>query len=180
MRALHSLGALTLDCDEIYHGLLITDTDMKAELQARFKDVLTNGVIDRMKLGKIVFNDPAALRELNTITHRYVSAEIDKRIVEWETQGGTITALDAIALIESGQGKNCNVIVGVTSPPDIRTARIMKRDDITEEHAQMRINAQQPDEFYKKYCDHLLENIHNTPAEFEEICIEFFKSLLQQ
>ena len=180
MRALQKLGALVLDCDEIYHELLTTDTDIKAELQSRFEGVLTNDEIDRMKLGKIVFNDPYSLKDLNAITHKYVSAEVDKRIAKWETQGGTIAAIDAIALIESGKSKDCNVVVGVTAPVETRIARITQRDGIAKEQAQSRLYAQQADEFYRNNCDHIIENTYSSPAEFEVKCIEFFRELLQR
>jgi dephospho-CoA kinase len=179
LRALKSLGALALDCDVIYHEMLASNADMKSELETRFIGVLVNNMIDRNKLSRIVFNDPTALRDLNEITHKYISAEVDRRTSEWETQGGSIVAIDAIALIESGQGKRCNVIVGVTSPMEARITRIMERDGITREQALMRINAQPTDGFYKANCDHILENRYDASAGFEVECTRFFGEMVK-
>ena len=174
LRALETLGALVLDCDAIYHELLSNNAGLKSELGARFIGVLHDGMIDRKALGAIVFGDPDALLELNAITHKYVSAEIDKRIQDWQEKGGTVAAIDAIALIESGRAKKCDIVVGITAPPEARLSRIMQRDGITREQAEMRINAQKPDAFFTENCDFVLEGNYDTSAEFEVACKEFF------
>jgi len=179
LRALESFGALVLDSDAIYHELLSENSKLKSEIGARWDGVLTDGVVDRKKLGNIVFNDRSELMELNAIAHRYVCEEIWLRLAVWEDQGGTITAIDAIALIESGLAEKCDVVVGVTAPFEIRVSRIMARDGITLEQAETRINAQKPDEFYEKHCDYMLEGICKTPSAFEEECIKFFTELLR-
>jgi len=180
LRVLESLGALVLDCDEIYHELLEDNKELKQELESRFCGVLTDGVIDRKKLGGIVFHDPSALLDLNTITHKFISGEIERRITKWQAQGGRIVAIDAIALIESGRSKKCDVVVGVTAPTETRILRIMNRDGVTREQAEMRVHAQKPAEFYEENCDYMLEGIYETSAEFEEKCKIFFAELLKQ
>jgi len=179
LRALESLGALVLDCDAIYHELLSDDVTLKAELGTRFAGVLHDGVIDRTVLSKIVFSDSAALRDLGLITGKYVSAEIERRITEWEPQGGTVAAIDAILLIESGRVAKCDIVVGVTAPREMRINRIMQRDGISQEQAEMRISAQKPDSFYRENCDVMLEGIYDTSEEFEEKCKEFFAEIIR-
>ena len=178
LRAIRSLGALTLDCDAIYHEILAENADMKSELGSRFEGVLQNGAIDRKRLGAIVFSDPEALHDLNAITHKYISREIARRIADWESRGGKVAAIDAIALIESGRAEKCDVVVGVTAPKEVRILRIMARDKITREQAEMRINAQKPDSFFIENCDYMLEGIHTTPREFKDKCHEFFAKLI--
>jgi len=179
LRALETLGALVLDCDAIYHELLSDDATLKAELGARFAGVLRDGVIDRTALSEIVFNDSAALRDLGLITGKYVSADIERRITEWEASGGTVTAIDAILLIESGRVKKCDIVVGVTAPREMRIDRITRRDGISREQAEMRINAQKPDSFYMENCDLMLEGIYDTSGEFEGKCKEIFIELIE-
>ena len=177
---LASLGVLTLDCDAIYHGLLSDNIELKAELEARYVGVTRNGNIDRKVLGEIVFSDPSALLELNAITHKYVSTEIERLISEWAEKGGKITAIEAIALIESGIAeKKCDVVVGVTAPMDTRISRITKRDRISREQAQTRINAQKPDSYYMDNCDYTLESNCAKLEEFENKCKAFFNDLLE-
>ena len=150
---------------------------MKAEISNRFNNVTTDGKIDRQKLGKLVWNNPDSLSVLNKITHKYINDEIDRRLEQFQKQGIKTILIDAIALIESGQGKKCDVLICVTAPEEKRIARIMERDNLTEEQAKKRINAQKPDGYYRENCDYVLENIYETSAEFEKKCIEFFKDL---
>ena len=178
LQALQAMGALTLDCDEIYHEVLLNNNEMTMEIKARFKGALTKGEIDRNKLGKLVWDDPAALQELNKITHSYISNEVEHRVASFKAQGGFVAAIDAIALIESGQNESCDTVVGVIAPAQARISRIMKRDRITSEQAQSRMCAQQPDSYYKENCDHILENTFETQEEFKQNCTEFFHKLI--
>jgi len=180
VQALQSFGALPLDCDKIYHDLLLSSAEMRAEIEARFNTVSKDGIIDRNKLGEIVWNDPAALHDLGVITHRFISSELEWRIISFKAQGGKLVAMDAIALIESGQSEKCDIVVGVIAPQEYRLSRIMSRDNLSKEHALMRINAQQPDSYYREKCDYILENTFNTQTEFEEKCKDFFKNIFKE
>jgi len=177
VKALQMLGAKALDCDLIYHELLSDNADMISEIAAHFKDVAPNGEIDRRKLSEIVWSDADSLQELNKITHKYVEDEIDRRVAAFKDQGVKLVAIDAIALVESGQNKKCNVVIGVVAPQESRVLRIMERDGLTRENALMRINAQKPESFFRDNCDYILENDH-TKAEFEDRCIGYFRELL--
>ena len=179
-KALQTLGAEALDCDLIYHELLLHNVDMIAEIKQHFENVSTNGGVDRSKLSEIVWKDPASLQKLNTITHKYVSDEIERQIASFKEDGVSTVAIDAIALIESNQSKKCDAVIGIIAPQEKRVLRIINRDNLTREHALMRIGAQKPDSFYQSNCDYILENVYSTESEFEEICIEFFKALLSQ
>ena len=176
--ALNKLGALVIDCDTVYHELLAENAEIKSELAARFDGVLQNGAIDRKRLGEIVFKNKASLNDLNAITHKYVGAEIERRLAEWAVKGGAVAAIDAILLIESSRSKKCDVTVGIIAPVETRIARITSRDGITRAQAEMRINAQKPDSFFIENCDHILENTYASPEEFENKCEDFFAQLI--
>lgn len=180
LRALQRLGALVIDCDALYHELLQNNNEMIREIAARFEGVVSNGTMDRKALGRIVFNDAGALSELNEMTHKYISIEVDYRLSVWEKSGGTLAAVDAIALIESGRGSKCDIVVGVTAPVDIRVARIMERDGLSEANAKLRIAAQKPDSFFYENCDYVLVSDCETVMQFEEKCVEFFTRILEE
>ena len=178
LRAIESLGARTLDCDKIYHQLLADDRNLKLELDARFPGVFKEGVIDRGALGEIVFNDDAALADLNKIAHKYVDYAVMRSIDEWQDSGGAAAAVDAIALIESGLAQKCDVVVSIVAPIDARIQRIMTRDGITRERAELRVNAQKPESFFRENSDIILENVYDTPGEFENECKAVFTKLI--
>jgi dephospho-CoA kinase len=178
LQVLKSLGARAIDCDTLYHNLLETSGEMRGEIDTRFPGVIRNNVLDRKALGRIVFADDKALEDLNAITHRYVAMEVDRLLGQWRAENTALAAIDAIALIESGLGRRCDVVVGVTAPEEVRIRRIMERDGVTEEYARMRINAQKPTSFYVVNCDYILESNAPTSDEFRERCRVFFTDLL--
>jgi len=180
LRALDAPGILTLDCDAIYHELLSHNAELRAEIAARFPGVLHDRAIDRKELGEIVFNDSSALLDLNSITHRYMDRETERRIAEWASSGGKVAAIDAVALIESGMNKRCNIVIGVVAPYEARISRIMARDGITHKQAEMRVDAQKPASFYVENCDIILEGVYEEPGKFEEVCRDFFTTLLHE
>ena len=57
LRAVQALGGLVLDCDAIYHRLLQEDKALVAAIESRFPGVTEQGVLNRKKLGAIVFED---------------------------------------------------------------------------------------------------------------------------
>ncbi|MCL2628633.1 MAG: dephospho-CoA kinase [Oscillospiraceae bacterium] len=179
-KALEKIGALILNCDEIYRELLVSNVEMKGKIAARFENVRCpeNGEIDRNKLRSYVWGNEAALSDLNAITHGYVSEVVNQKLREFEKSGGKIAVIDAILLIESGFREKCDVIVGVIAPPEERIQRITARDEIPLEAAQGRMNVQQECEFYKENCDFILENTSEDEAEYLARCERFFMKLI--
>ena len=173
MNYLVSRGALGLDCDEVYHRLLLECEPMLAELRSRFPAAFPGGVFARKALGRIVFADPDALRELNAITHRYVREEVRRLLLSAARSGVRTAVIDAVELIEGGLGALCTLTVGVVADPEKRAARIMAREGIGREYAMSRIAAQKSDEYYERHCDHVLHN-DGTREELHALCRELF------
>ena len=180
LKAARKLGGLILDCDEIYHLLLLNNDELKTELIESFPKISTCGVIDRNKLGKIVFSDPAALLKLNEIAHKYVDEEVERRLKAHSAKGGKFAAIDAVALLESDVAKKCDVTVGITAPEEVRISRIMRRDGIDASKALKRLKAQKPDSFFIKNCDYILHNKYNTEENFVAECENLFIKLLKK
>ena len=151
-------GALILDCDAVYHELLAESSEMITELAEAFPMAVEEGRVCRNVLGDIVFQDENALRLLNEITHRHIRNEIDRRLRAWAMEGGSLAALDAIELISSGVAEQCSFTLAVTAAKETRIRRIMQRDGISREKAELRIEAQRPNEYFEKNCDVTLSN----------------------
>lgn len=169
---IEKLGGLVLDCDKIYHELLRTDEAMLSKIERRFPGTVTEGVLDRKKLGGIVFADEKALLDLNQITHSAVKEEVLRRM----EQGPKLVAIDAIALFEGHLAELCDVTVAVTAPAEIRVRRLMLRDGISEEYARSRIAAQHGEDWFRANCDFVLENSGEKDT-FTAKCLAFFRQL---
>ena len=166
------LGGVVLDCDAIYHRLLETDKALLTAIEERFAGTVQNGVLDRKKLGKIVFADQNALADLNAITHSAVRQEVLRRI-EVETRH---IAIDAIGLFEGGLAQLCDTTLAITAPEECRVERLMLREGISAEYARSRIGAQRPQAEFAALCDHTLHN-DGTPEQFRQKCLAFFNGL---
>lgn len=171
------LGGLVIDCDEVYHRLGRTSDALREKLTARFGDVYENGVLNTKKIGQVVFYDPEALLELNAITHGAVGEEVERLLRVWAMEGGTLAAVDAIALIESGMAEKYRPLVGVLAPVEDRVRRIMARDGIDEDYARHRITSQKSDDFYREHCDKILVN-DTTQEAFAKQCRNFFMEVI--
>ncbi len=170
LRAAEKQGALVLDCDDIYHKLLKTNKEMLSKIDARFPGTVTDGVLNRKALGEIVFSNPAALGDLNAITHRFVRWEVMQALSSHKGDA----VIDAIGLFEGGLSLLCDCTVAITAPEEMRIARLMARDGISREYALSRIRAQKRPEDFAALCDFVLEN-SGTEEEFQAQCLAFFK-----
>ena len=177
LRTLEELGALIIDCDAVYHGLLIENKEMLAEIDSAFHGVVTGGVLDRKALGAVVFSDTEALARLNGITHSYVGREIDRLLESWALSGGRLAAIDAIELFGGNLARRCKATFAVLADRDKRIERIMARDGITREYAALRVDAQKPDSYFEEKCDYILKN-NSTEEEFREKCRSKFLEVI--
>lgn len=171
LKVIEENGGLILDCDAIYHELLTRDHLLLNAIEKRFPGTVENGVLQRKKLGSIVFSDENALLDLNRITHSAIKAEVLRRLAE----PPKLAAIDAIALFEGELAQLCDITVAVTAPEEIRVKRLMLRDNISEDYARSRIAAQHPENWFREHCDCTLEN-NGTEKQFFEKCLAFLQN----
>ena len=165
-------GGLILDCDAIYHELLISDKKMLSAIENRFPGVVENGALNRKKLGAIVFADENALLDLNRITHAAVKTEVLRRLED----APVLAAIDAIGLFEGNLAPLCDVTVAVTAPEEARVKRLMLRDGISEDYARSRIRAQHREDWFRERCDYVLSN-NGTLDAFATNCLAFLDTI---
>ena len=177
LRVLEELGAVIIDCDEVYHDLLENDADMLAELRDSFPEAFESGAFERKKLGAVVFASPERLEKLNAITHKYVDREVSRIIEDSREKGARAVAIDAIALVESGLAERCDATCAVIAPLRRRVRRLMKREGISEEYARSRIAAQKPARWFSRHTDITLRNDADEET-FRALCRTEFEALL--
>jgi len=135
--------------------------------------------LNRKKLAKIVFSNNQEKEKLDRITQKYVVANIKEQIKSYREQGMVIIVIDVPLLFESGLNQECTITVGVIAKKEKKIERICKRDNITIEEAELRLNSQPNDEYYRNNCDYIIENdaienettqkaIYNTIKEIEK------------
>ena len=173
LKLLADLGATVFDCDALYHQMLTYDTRLLSAIEARFPSTVENGVLNRKKLGNIVFTDETALLDLNRITHSAIRASLLQQLPSVPS----LIAIDAIELFAGGLSELCDVTIAVTAPEEDRIARLTVRDSISREQALLRIRAQKPESYFREKCDFILEN-SGSQGDFYDKCLAFFHNLL--
>jgi dephospho-CoA kinase len=153
-------GCYHIDADKVAREVINNNENVKNKLKERFGDDVINadGTTNRPLLATRAFADEQSTNDLNTITHPAVTEEIQSIIKDMKEVGYRGVIIDAIALFESGEDALCDFTVAVVAPRDIRLERIMKRDNITEEKALERINAQKDESFFTSRADFVLWN----------------------
>lgn len=120
VEALGELGAETVSADEVVHDLLAVDEETIDAVTRRFGEgVRGERGIDRKALGREVFGDTGALRNLEEILHPRVREETERRAV---ASGAAIFVAEIPLLFEGGRGDQFDYTVAVTTPDERRRA----------------------------------------------------------
>lgn len=175
---LRKLGALVIDADALYHELCAACVPMLEEINAAFPGVVEDGILQRKKLGAIVFSDAEKLAALQAITDRYINDAIDERLAQHAASGGRYAAVDAIDIIGTPLQAYFTATVGITAPVETRCERIMAREGISREYAMLRIEAQKTDAFFEENCTVCVRN-DGTREQFQDKCMKIFKDILE-
>jgi dephospho-CoA kinase len=122
---LRELGFVEIDLDRLGHAALEL---RKALVTARFgREILgPDGLVDRRRLGAVVFADPAALRDLEAIVHPAMVAEVERLVAAAKAP----TVINAAILFRMGLHRLCDLVVCVRAPLPLRLVRAMRRDGI--------------------------------------------------
>ena len=120
------LGAVVVDADQLARDVIERGTDGFDELVVTFGDnVLSNGILDRTKLGQIVFSDAQARKKLEEIIHPRVQAAFIE-IVETSPQGAVIVYQIPI-LVETAGKDRFDYVITVEATLENRIARLKER-----------------------------------------------------
>ncbi len=151
---LAELGAYHLDADVVAHQIISRGSREYTRIVAEFGEGILgeDGEIERGRLGEIVLTDADALARLEAIVHPAVGREI-----ECEISAGNqpVVVLEAIKLLESGLGADCDAIWVVTAEVEERQRRLIARDGFSAQAARQRIEMQAPQQ-EKIKCAHVI------------------------
>jgi dephospho-CoA kinase len=157
-KMLEHLGAYGIDADSLSHRVIAKGAPgYQAVVDAFGKWVLgAEGQIDRSKLGKIVFADPAALAQLESIVHPLVRQAVEHLVSKSKRQ---VVVIEAIKLLESPLREYCDTIWVATAIPEIQLARLMQKRNMDETIARERMNAQSPQKEKEAAANVIIKNV---------------------
>jgi dephospho-CoA kinase len=152
---LGSLGAETVSADEIVHDLLAADEETISRVVERFgSDVLGERGVDRRALGRKVFGNSEALRDLEEILHPLVRRETDRRV---EASGADLFVAEIPLLFEGGRSDDFDYTVAVIVPEERRRAWAAQRG-VDEEALRAIETRQLPGEEKARRADAVVQN----------------------
>ena len=137
-------GVAVIDCDKVVREIQVTGSSCLIELKDEFGPTIINadGSINRKALAQIAFSRPESTVKLNTITHKYVIEEVYNRLDCFSNMGCYSVAIEAAALWESNLDKICTSIIYLTSNPELLIQRIIVRDGLQRDEAELRLSVQ--------------------------------------
>lgn len=156
--------AYIVETDKLAHELMLPGNTIYRKIVEYFgTDILSeDGSIDRGKLGNIVFKKEAELEALNHIVHPAVKQYILEDIRQ-KKAGGQVNlyVIEAALLIEDGYKEICDELWYIYVEKEERIRRLLNGRGGTREKWENIIANQSSEEFYKKYCDKIVENGEN-------------------
>ena len=151
-------GFLVFDADTIGRELMQPGSPLTAKIIERFPSaVVSDGVLDRRRLGELVFADSQARETLEGLVHPAVWRELFARIVAVRPQP-KLCFLEAALLVDCELPFQLAGLLLVTAPEAMRIQRVCKRDGISHEQALMRVRAQSSDEHKMLRATHIIDN----------------------
>jgi len=136
-------GVVVIDADRVAREVVEPGEPVLDAVLARFGDGLRreDGTLDRAALGRIVFSDPAALRDLEAITHPAVRARILAEIEVAESADADAVVIEAIKLVQGGLAAICDEVWLITCDPTDQRRRLIDRG-VPARDADQRVAAQ--------------------------------------
>src|SRR5918994_7865397 len=118
-------GVHVVDADEEARAVTAPGGSVHGAAVPRWpRSAAADGTLDRAALGRIVFADPAGLRELEALVHPAVRPRILARIAAAEAVDAPAIAIEAIKLVEGGLATECDEVWLVTCEPDTQRERL--------------------------------------------------------
>ncbi|MBB3355412.1 dephospho-CoA kinase [Rhizobium sp. BK049] len=161
------------DSDAVVHDLYAGEAAPLVD--AAFPGTMKDGAVDRQELGRQLALDPEGFKRLEAIVHPLVRKRETEFLERQQAAGAEMVLLDIPLLFETGAWERVDVIVVVSTDPQIQRQRVLARDDMTEQKFDMILSRQTPDAEKRRRADYLVDTSHSiaeTRARVLEIVAE--------
>jgi len=147
-------GFLIIDADKIAHKLLDENSSKIEELFG--KQYVKDNKVLRKELGKIIFSNQENKLKLESLLHPLIFKEISKQAKIYEKQNRPY--IIDIPLFFEKMHYTVSKSLLVYIPKDLQIKRLMKRDNIDENEAKLKISNQMDIEKKKPLADFIIDN----------------------
>jgi dephospho-CoA kinase len=174
---LQELGVYCIDADLISTELTKKGLPAFNDLVKKFGEniLLSDGSLNRKKLGDIIFSNKQAKVEVEKILHAYIISRINE-IVLAEKYKHSLIIINAPLLFEVGLDRICDKIVMVWTSYKIEANRLAVRDTLNLIEVKRRIQSQMPIEKKMELADFVIDN-SGTKQKLKNNIISLYKLL---
>ena len=157
---LRGWGACIIDADAIAHGLMEPGGPLYEAYCAHFGTgvILPDGKLDRRRIGRIAFADPAEKRWLDETAHPEIRRAIEQELERAEAAGEPAVILDIPLLFETGWQAHVDESWLIDIPESLQLMRLQSRNGYSREEAKRRIAAQMPLSEKRRLADVIIDN----------------------
>ncbi len=160
-RLFKEMGARVIDTDQVARDVVEPGTPGLHQIVQYFGAGILNadGSLNRPKMAQIVFNNPEALKHLNSIVHPAIRAELLKVLADYKNNpDAPLLIIEAPLLIETQLYKLMDQVWLVTVNAQTQIQRVIKRDATTPRQVSSRLAAQMPQEDKIPYAHRIIDN----------------------
>ena len=166
-------GVPVIDADVLAHAVVRRGEPAWNAVHGRFGNgvLQSNGEIDRLKLGALVFADAGARRDLEAIIHPAVY----EAIAHWAAalpDSTPFAVADIPLLYETRHEPEFDTVIATWCPQEMQLARMMSRGQLSAEEARQRLAAQIPADEKARRADYVIKTdgtFHETDKQVETI-----------
>ena len=172
VQLLSGKGAQVIDFDHLTRYVQEPGRPAWNELVSFFgSEILKDDcMINRRRLGDIVFKNPQKLAQLNSIVHPLIFQEWRRRLtILRENNCSGIVISDIPLLIEMGYKKYFDLIILVYAPPWQQLERLKIRNGYSTEGAMQRLASQLPIDQKVPYADIVIDNSSSPEKTSEQV-----------
>ncbi|HEY5689443.1 MAG TPA: dephospho-CoA kinase [Yeosuana sp.] len=164
-----ALGISIYIADEEAKKLMASSKIIKRKLIALFGEkVYVNDALNKPYIADTIFKNRLLLEKMNAIIHPRVASHFKKWLLK---QKSPYVIKEAAILFENESYKQCDLIITVTAPKELKIKRLLSRDNMTLERIEAIMNNQWNDEKKIKLSDYVIVNteLENTRQQVENI-----------
>lgn len=171
--ALVGRGATLIDSDAAARAAVGAGTPALAAIVQRFGDgmLLADGGLDRAAMGRLVFGDMVARRDLERIVHPAVEAARASAIARARANDASIVVCDIPLLFEAHLVWQFARVMLVDAPPTVRIDRLVRDRGMRTEDAAARVQSQMPAALKRPRADIVIDNITDRDALLAQVDI---------
>ncbi len=162
---LRQVGLPVHDADASVHQLMAAGGAAMPAVARLFPEAVEGEAVDRARLGRRVFGDAAALRQLEEILHPLVRRCADRFLRQQARRRQPVAVLDIPLLFETKAENRCDAVAVVSAPAWLQRQRVLARGGMTEERFSAILAQQMPDREKRRRADYVVEtglSKHNT------------------